>query len=169
MDCAAIGTFGNPIWSKEENMSVAVTLHLLAMVIWVGGMFFAHNFLRPASQQLPLEQRITLWAGVFRRFFALVWISAITLPVTGYWIIFSQMGGMAGVGLYIHLMQGLGLLMIALYTYMYFGPYRAFKRMADELLFPEAGMYMLKIRTIVTINLVLGLTTVIVGSAGRYI
>ncbi|ABK44660.1 conserved hypothetical protein [Magnetococcus marinus MC-1] len=131
-------------------------------------MFFAHNFLRPATLALAPEQRILLWSGVFSRFFLWVWISVVMLPVTGYWAIFMEMGGMKAVGYHIHFMQAIGLVMIGLFAYMYLFPYRAFRRMAKELLIPEAAMYMVKIRLIVTINLGLGLVASVLGGAGRY-
>jgi uncharacterized membrane protein len=33
-------------------------LHVLAIVVWIGGMVFAHFFLRPAAMQLPPPQRV---------------------------------------------------------------------------------------------------------------
>ena len=46
-------------------MAIAIALHLLAAVIWVGGMFFAYMALRPAAASLlepPL--RLPLWSQV---------------------------------------------------------------------------------------------------------
>ena len=57
-------------------MALVITLHLLAVVIWVGGMFFAYMALRPAAGNLlepPIRQ--TLWVAVFKRFFVWVWVS----------------------------------------------------------------------------------------------
>ena len=90
-------------------MFIAITLHLLAVVIWVGGMFFAYMALRPAAASL-LEppQRMPLWVGTFARFFPWVWTAVILLPVTGYWMIFTVFGGFQSLALYIHIMQGLG-------------------------------------------------------------
>lgn len=43
-------------------MTLAITLHLLATVIWVGGMFFAYMALRPvAGSLLKPPNRQTLW------------------------------------------------------------------------------------------------------------
>ena len=77
-------------------MALAITLHLLSVVIWVGGMFFAYMALRPAAGSLlepPVRQ--TLWVAVFNRFFVWVWISIITLLISGFWMIFAELGGMA--------------------------------------------------------------------------
>ena len=57
---------------------LAITLHLLAAVIWVGGMFFAYMALRPATGSLEPSIRLTLWSQTLKRFFPWVWISANT-------------------------------------------------------------------------------------------
>ncbi len=45
-------------------------LHLLAAVVWVGGMFFAWMILRPAAVDiLEPPARLRLWLSVFKRFF----------------------------------------------------------------------------------------------------
>ncbi len=150
-------------------MSIAIALHLLAAVIWVGGMFFAYMALRPAAAQL-LEppQRLPLWVGTFGRFFPWVWLSVAILPITGYWIIFGVMGGMANVGLHVHLMQGLGWLMILLYMHVFFAPFKKLKLRVIEGNWPEAAAQLNRIRRTIGLNLVLGLIVVIIAGGGRY-
>src|SRR5512139_2957914 len=107
--------------NEEKLMSFAIVLHLLSAVIWVGGMFFAHQVLRPVAAELlepPLRQ--PLWVGVFTRFFPVVWGAILLIPITGYWMMFAVFGGFGAVGLYVHIMHALGLLMIALFLYVYF-------------------------------------------------
>ena len=51
-------------------MAIAYVLHVLAALIWVGGMFFAHSSLRPtAAETLQPPERLRLLTGVFKRFF----------------------------------------------------------------------------------------------------
>jgi len=50
-------------------MAIVYALHLLAAIVWVGGMFFAHLVLRPAAMELEPAQRLALWLRVFDRFF----------------------------------------------------------------------------------------------------
>lgn len=151
-------------------MSIAVTLHLLAAVIWVGGMFFAHQMLRPVAASLlepPLRQ--PLWVGVFGRFFPWVWAAVITIPLTGYWMLFGVFGGMANVGLYVHIMHALGLLMIAIYLYVFFVPYRKLKQAVAQQAWPQGKAHIDRIRDMVGINMLLGLVTIAVGAGGRYL
>ena len=49
--------------------SVSLALHSLSAVLWVGGMFFAHQVLRPAVAALEPGPRLTLWSRVLGRFF----------------------------------------------------------------------------------------------------
>jgi uncharacterized membrane protein len=151
-------------------MSVLIALHVLAAVLWVGGMFFAYMVLRPAAATLfELAMRLTLWRKVFHRFFVWVWLAAILLPLTGYAMIFAYLGGMANVGWHVHLMQGLGIIMILLFLHLFFAPYQRLRRAiaSDNI---EAGARSLdQIRMLVGINLILGLVVVAVAAGGRYL
>lgn len=151
-------------------MPIAIALHLLAAVIWVGGMFFAYMALRPvAASQLEPPQRLRLWSGTFSRFFPWVWIAVILLPVTGYWMLFKVFGGLDDAGLDIQLMQVTGWLMILLYLHVFFAPYRRLRRSLAAGDIPAAGKALKQIRTVIGINLLLGLTVVTIASGGRYI
>ena len=147
-------------------MFLAKSLHILAAVIWVGGMFFAYMALRPAAASL-LEppQRLSLWDGVFTRFFFWVWISIITILLTGYYMIFSHFGGFAGSGMHIHLMHGMGLVMIMLFMHVYFAPYKRLKKLVAEGNFPEAAKNLNTIRMLVAINMTIGLLTFIAAES----
>ena len=151
-------------------MSLAITLHQLAALIWVGGMFFAHMALRPAAvEQLDPALRLPLWAATFRRFFPWVWAAVAVLLATGYWMLFAVFGGMKGAGVHIHIMNTLGLLMAGLFVYLYAGPYQGLRRHVAASEWEEAAARLARIRLVVTTNLVLGLVTSAVGAGGRYL
>lgn len=148
--------------------ALAITLHGLAATVWVGGMFFAYIVLRPSMSLLEPHRRLTIWAGVFKRFFPWVWMAVFVLPLTGYWLVFGAFGGFASSPIYIHIMHGIGLLMIALFIYLYYRPYAALKNAVAAESWPEAGEALNRVRHIVLVNLVLGLFLVAVVYAGRY-
>lgn len=151
-------------------MPLAISLHILAVVIWIGGMFFAHQVLRVAAAALlDPPQRLPLWVAVFGKFFPWVWLAVVILPATGYWMIFSVFGGLGQAGLHIQLMQGLGWLMILLYLHVYFAPYRKLKQRVIEQDWPEAGLQLNRIRRVVGINLILGLVVTAIAAGGRYL
>jgi hypothetical protein len=54
------------------------------------------------------------------------------LLASGYWIVFMRLGGFAGAGLHIHLMQMIGWLMIALFVWLFHGPWLSSKRVVDS-------------------------------------
>ena len=150
-------------------MGLWIGVHLLAAVLWVGGMYFAHRCLRPAAElHLPPPLRLVLWRGVLRRFFSRVWMAIAALLISGYMLVFIYLDGFAGLGLHVNLMQVFGWLMVGLYLYIYFGPYRLLKAALDENDSAAAGVRLAKIRKIVGINLALGLITILFGATGRY-
>ena len=148
--------------------SIAIALHGLAAAVWVGGMFFAYIVLRPSLLLLEPHRRLNIWAGVFKRFFPWVWMSVLLLPITGYWLIFSAFGGFATSPIYVHIMHMMGLLMIALFVYLYYLPYSSLKLAVNKEDWPAAGVALNRVRHMVLINLVLGLTLLVVVYAGRY-
>lgn len=151
-------------------MSISIALHLLASVIWVGGMIFAHNSLRPAAAQvLEPPLRLELWVQVFRRFFVLVWLSIAVILGTGYWMLFNYFGGFAGAGTHIHIMHGAGLIMVMIFTHVFFAPYRRLKQAVIVQDYPLAATQLNMIRKLVGINVLIGLLVIVVASAGRYL
>ena len=148
--------------------TVALIAHIWAAVLWVGGMFFALLILRPASGPLDPALRLELWQRVLQRFFLWVWAAIALLLVSGYGMIFGVFNGFRGIGLHVNLMQAIGIIMVLAFFHVYFAPYRRFRAAVARRDVPEAARQLNQIRWIVTLNLVLGLVTVAVGSSGRY-
>jgi uncharacterized membrane protein len=148
--------------------TLALTLHILGAVVWVGGMFAAYVCLRPAAGVLEGPQRLKLWRGFFAKFFPWVWVSLVLLLGSGYWTLLTTFGGFKGAPLYIHLMQGIGWLMVALFVWMFHGPWLKFKRAVDAQDWPAAGEQIELIRQIILVNLPLGLIVVVIGGTGRF-
>jgi uncharacterized membrane protein len=150
-------------------MFLAMTIHLLAAVIWVGGMFFAYVALRPsAGKVLDPPLRLALWEQVFSRFFPWVWMSAAALLLTGFWAIFGVMGSMAAVGMHVHFMMTVGIIMMAIFAHLYFGPFRHFKQAVVQQDWKEGATRLNQIRILIAINLALGLSVVCIAAGGRY-
>ena len=111
-------------------MAIPIALHILAAIIWVGGMFFVMMAFRPAAGTLEPPLRLPLIRIALTNFFRWVWISIVVLIATGYWMILGPMGGFGGVGLHVHVMQGLAWVMVLLYLHLYVVPWRALVRRA---------------------------------------
>jgi uncharacterized membrane protein len=154
--------------STQALAVAALIIHILAAVVWVGGMFFAHQVLRPAAAGLEPAPRLALWSRVLGRFFAWVFVAIVLLLASGSALMDGVYGGFRGSGLYIHLMMGLGILMMLLFLHLYFAPWRRFRAAVSRQDWAEGGRQLGQIRMIVTINLVLGLIVVAIGGSGRY-
>jgi len=141
--------------------------HILAAVFWVGGMAFAYTILRPAAGAIEPPVRLTLWRDVFSRFLPWVGLAIVALLVSGYGMMFLNFGGFRA-PLFVHLMQGTGIVMMLLYLHLYFAPWRRMQKAVREAQWPVAGQQLGTIRKLVAINLVLGIITVLIGSTGRY-
>jgi uncharacterized membrane protein len=149
-------------------MSLGLAFHILAAVIWVGGMFFAHMVLRPSAGALDAQTRLALWERVLGRFFAWVWLSIAVLFCSGFAMVMIGLGGFASLAHYINVMMAVGILMTLLFAHVYFAPWQRFRRAVAAANWTEAERHIKQIRIMVTVNLVLGLITVVVGASGRY-
>lgn len=149
--------------------SLYLLLHVLAATIWVGGMYFAYLCLRPvAATQLEPPLRLRLWVGVFDKFFPSVWIAVALLPATGYAMIFSIWQSLAVTPLYVHIMNGLGTLMLLIYMHVYFAPFKRLKRAVLAEQWPAGAAALGQIRKLIAVNLTLGLVVIAVAGGGRY-
>jgi len=148
--------------------TIALILHIFSAVVWVGGMFFALFVLRPATAALEPGTRLDLWLRVFERFFVWVFAAIVLLLASGYAMIFGVYAGFSGIGLHVHIMQGIGIMMMLLFFHLYFAPWRRFRAAVARRDQAAAAAQLGQIRTIVMVNLLLGLLTVAVGSSGRY-
>jgi uncharacterized membrane protein len=146
----------------------ALTLHVLAVVVWVGGMFFAYLAVRPALAELETPLRARLWVGIFRRFFPWVWAAIATLLATGVYLVFAMFEGFAQAPPFVGVMMALGVLMMVLFAYIFFAPYQRLKRSVTGNDAESAKLAMGRIRQIMAVNLTLGLIVVLVALLGTF-
>jgi uncharacterized membrane protein len=136
--------------------------HLLAVVVWIGGMVFAHFFLRPAALSLEPPQRIRLMHAALQRFFAAVLVAVVVILGSGLWMIgrVAKESVQAGLGFNMPLdwtlMATLGLVMMAIFGHIRFA---LFKRLGKAVALSDwaaGGAALAAIRTWVVINLSIG-------------
>lgn len=150
-------------------MSVALALHVLSVVVWVGGMLFAHLSLRPvAASVLEPPQRLTLWVGVFGRFFPMVWVAIALILTSGYWMLLGPFGGFANAPVFVHIMNGLGIIMVLIFLYVYFMPYPRLRKAVAEQRWPDGAKALAQIRMLVGVNMSIGALTIVVAAGGKY-
>ena len=151
-------------------LSFAASLHVLAVVIWVGGMFFAYMALRPAAEKLlEPSARISLWSHALSKFFIWVWAAIIIIPITGYWMIFSSFNEFSGVTWNIHIMQMLGVVMILIFLHVFFVPFSRLQKAVNERDYQKGGKNLAQIRRLVGLNLAIGLLTIVVAVGFKHV
>ncbi|AUN94794.1 CopD family protein [Pseudazoarcus pumilus] len=139
-------------------------LHLLAVIVWVGGMAFAYLCLRPAATMLPPAQRLPLWVATLERFFTLVWGAIVLILASG----FGKLGavGFANAPGAWHWMMLTGLVMVAVFVFLWFGPWRRLKAAVATEDWAGGALALGMIRRLVGFNLALGLVTVAIATLG---
>jgi len=147
------------------------TLHVLSIIIWVGGMAFTLFFLRPAVAALEPPLRVQLMHAVLRKFFkAVLPVSIITLA-TGLWMmaIFSSQATQSGVAARMPwhwmVMAVLGLVMIAIFGHIRFVLFMRLHKALAEQAWSAGGAALASIRVWVRANLVLGVLVVVLAVA----
>src|SRR5215469_4854708 len=107
--------------------SLVLILHVWSAIVWIGGMFLALLVLRPAVGALDPPVRLALWRRVFGGFFPWVFVTIALLLISGFTLF---LGGYA-VGLHVHLMMGIGIVMMLIFFHLYFAPWKRFRAALD--------------------------------------
>jgi uncharacterized membrane protein len=129
--------------------------HVLSVTLWVGGMAFAHFFLRPAAQALEPPQRLPLLQGVLRRFLNAAGIAVLVVLASG-----GALMALGATGRSIHAMAAGGVVMAAIYGHVRFALYPRLARAAAAQDWPAGGAAMQSIRRWVAGNLALGVAVI---------
>jgi uncharacterized membrane protein len=138
------------------------TLHVLAIIVWIGGMAFAHFFLRPAVARLEPADRLRLMHDVLGRFFRAVLVASLLTLASGLWMLgrvakqVVQSGGSFEMPLAWTIMTVLGVAMVAIFMHIRFVLYKKLGQAVAASEWPAAGAALARIRMQVALNLALG-------------
>jgi uncharacterized membrane protein len=148
-------------------------LHVLSIVVWVGGMVFAHFFLRPAVAALEGPQRIRLMHDVLGRFFRVVLVVSVLALATGVWMLgrvarqVVQAGGNFQMPLAWTVMAVLGTVMVAIFLVIRFRFFRGLHQAVAQTDWAAGAAHLAQIRKWVAVNLALGIfVTAVAFTAG---
>ncbi|MFY8085492.1 MAG: CopD family protein [Rubrivivax sp.] len=142
--------------------AILKTLHVLCVVVWIGGMVFAHFFLRPAVAELEPPARVRLMHAVFGRFFKAVLAASLLTMVSGVWMLGRvarqavQSGGSFEMPLAWTLMTVLGVAMVAIFMHIRFALYKRLSAAVAASDWRAGGAALAQIRLWVSVNLGLG-------------
>ena len=160
----------NPLFQTFHAMlyNALQLAHVLSIIVWIGGMVFAHFFLRPAAQSLEPPQRVRLMHDVLQRFFAAVGVAVLVVLGSGLWMIGRvakqtvQAGGSFAMPLDWTIMATLGLAMMVIFGHIRFALFRRLQRAVAASDWPAGGKALGSIRSWVGVNLALGVVIVVV-------
>ena len=146
--------------------ALAYSLHVLAALIWVGGMFFAWMILRPAAiTALEGPARLKLWVEVFPRFFVWVWIAVVILPISGVGLLQMRFNGFETAPRYVQIMMGLYIVMVALFIRIQSLQLPELRKAIEAQAWADGAAVMGRIRRLVGCNLIVGLVLVAIAAA----
>jgi uncharacterized membrane protein len=136
-----------------------IFVHLLAAIVWLGGMVFAHFALRPAAvATLEPPLRLPLMVAALGRFFRIVAVAVVAILLTGFALL-AQVGfAQAPAGW--HAMATIGVVMSVNFAFIYA---RLFPRLSERVAartWPDAAKVLDRIRSLVLVNLWLGVAAV---------
>ncbi len=144
------------------------TLHVLSIIVWIGGMVFAHFFLRPALASLELPVRLRLMRDVLGRFFRAVLVASLLTLGSGIWMLgrvakqVVQSGGSFNMPLSWTIMAAVGVVMVAIFMHIRFALYKRLDRAVVAQEWTAGSVALTQIRTWVAINLGLGVLVLLV-------
>lgn len=145
------------------------TVHVLSIIVWIGGMVFAHFCLRPAAAQLEAPVRLKLMHDVLGRFFKAVLTASLLTLGTGVWMLgrvakqVVQSGGSFEMPLAWTVMAVVGTLMVAIFMHIRFALFKRLGRAVAASDWAAGGAALAQIRTWVSVNLALGVLVVVVA------
>jgi uncharacterized membrane protein len=148
------------------------TLHLLSVIVWIGGMVFVLFFLRPAVGVLEVPQRLVLMQAVLARFFRAVLVAASLSVLSGFWMMHrvARQGAQIGVSSPMPLewlvMAALGTLMALIFAYIRVMCYPRLVAAVVAQDWPAGAAALAIIRRWVMVNLILGVATVAMTQMG---
>jgi uncharacterized membrane protein len=139
---------------------------VLGATVWVGGMFFAYMALRPAAARvLEPPLRLALWSQTLGGFFRWVWVAIVLILVSGLHMMLA-LGGLQA-PLYAWAMMVIGIGMMLIFAHVFFAAFRRLERAVGAGDWKAGGAALGQIRRLVGVNLVLGLVTITIATAGR--
>ena len=145
--------------------SLIYSLHVLAALVWVGGMFFAWMVLRPAAiTALEGPARLKLWVEVFQGFFRWVWGAVVLLPVSGVVMLNMNFNGFEHAPRYVQVMMGLFVVMTALFIRIQALLLPELRTAVQAQDWPTGATVLGRIRRLVGINLLVGLVVVTIAA-----
>jgi uncharacterized membrane protein len=145
-----------------------IFLHLVGVVVWVGGMFFMLHCLRPSLDSIDGPQRPKLMLAVQGKFFKMVSVALVLIWGSGLAMLYSAIShGLKPWPMGWHVMVTLALVMTLVFFYIRFALFPKAQEAFAQAKPGELSPMMDKIRKAVMLNMVLGFVVIAAAIFGR--
>ncbi len=147
-------------------------VHLLSVIVWIGGMFFMLACLRPAIAVLEPHARVRLMHATMRRFFAILAVAALLVLASGAGMVsaaahVSMRSGLAfNMPLDWYAMAAVFVVMACVFAHIRLVLFRRLDRAVAAEAWPAGAAALAAIRWEVLLNLVLGTFVVVLVRLG---
>jgi uncharacterized membrane protein len=152
--------------------NVLTLVHVASIIVWVGGMVFAHFALRPAVATLDAPVRLRLMTDVLQRFFLLAGIAVVLAVASGLGMVgiaaaqVAETGGRFKMPMSWNLMGTFGIIMALIFGHIRFALFKRLRRAVDASDWKAGGVAMASVRKWVGINLAIGTVVVAIACLG---
>ncbi len=145
-----------------------IFLHLVGVVVWIGGMFFMLHCLRPSLEAIDGPQRPKLMLAVQDKFFKMVTVALVLIWGSGLAMLYTAISnGLRPWPIGWHVMITLAVVMTLVFFYIRFALFVQAKQAFEQAKPGELGPLMEKIRMAVMANMGLGFLVVAAAIFGR--
>jgi uncharacterized membrane protein len=149
-------------------IGLVLAIHILAVIIWLGGLFFLVVVLGPSAESLDAAGASSVWYRTLSRSLAWGWLSLVLIVVTGVAMVFLVFGGYGHLPNIHRVNMAIGIPAIALYSYVYLMPWRQLGRAVRSSDRVVAAKKRHQVRTLLATILVLALSAAFMSALGRY-
>jgi uncharacterized membrane protein len=154
----------------EDRVTIAFPLHVLAALVFVGGVFSAVIMSHPLERGPNTEAAASvLWQQALSRVFAWAWSSLLLTVGTGIVMVFLKFGGFSGVPPIHRANMAIGIPAMLLFGYAFFKPWQRYRHAIAHGDPTVARQALSRVRRLMTVILGLGLLASVVSALGRYI
>ncbi len=145
-----------------------IFLHLVGVVVWMGGMFFMLHCLRPSLEAIDGPLRPKLMLTVQDKFFKMVTVSLVLIWGSGLAMLYTAIrNGLRPWPIGWHVMVTLAVVMTLVFFYIRFALFTQARQAFEQAKPGELGPLMEKIRMAVMANMGLGFLVIAAAIFGR--
>jgi uncharacterized membrane protein len=150
-------------------MIIAWPLHIVAVIVWLGGLFWLSVTARPSAQHVDAAGTPQFWQGFLSRFFVPATIAIVVVVASGIAMVKLKFGGFAHMPHIHRANMAIGLPAIGLYVFLVTVLWRRYRRAGAGNDRHATASTAKQMSTVIAIIMALGVVASVVSAVGRYL